>query len=829
MVLDSLVPVSTAAPTPTPTSNHSYPTSSTPGSLTSSSLGLSNSNSRNLNGNGNNGISLGSWNVSGSQRSSLGFGYSPYSTKSSGFKISSERGGSNVSPNPNSASPRTREPNTSIELEGTPERDSRMEGEGTGDSAGVFSFSSPYFGPQISNNQDEDLDGSEIDVDISGGDVKSPGWAAITLGQLSLSGNPNDSGGGLSTSPYLSTSTNRQGAVGGISSSRGGGGGSVPMVASNSGSGSSTNASRRYPPISSSNRPSNNRTNSGLSSSFQSGSPASRSLPSADDAIQAAAMHRRASYNRTASGAPRTSFGTSGPPSSFSFGASGVGNGSPGSPSPMGIVASSSMTSNGSSRFGRKSGGGGRRRASRSRDRAKVNVRGKGRVTADGEFDDDATDDDEMALDVNDEDDDTEDELLVGKNGGRVGSESVVGDMDQDSEMEESESGSTYGESQKRMGGNGWSINSNGIGANRNLSGYYTSTRGEYVGNSKLSTSGGSSSLSRPSLLDRARNSASQSPSLGLTLNNGIPTNSSRSFNNGFDSPRGIGGGGMSSSFNNGIGIGTSPNSSGRHHPYAQSPRSVSGSFGASNGSPSNRSNLTSSNPISTNLKRGGFGESNNNSSLSASSSNSRIGVSPLSKGGSSSSGTIATSSSPRNPSSNLPPLVTRGSSKRSSTQQEPPEEDNLSGSGDETESSEEISSSSIPKSKPSTSPSTSLSTSNSKKVVSNVNDDGTTAASAAAIRNRLGGASNCSAFISKLWHLMSNPEKYRDYIRWSEGGDSIILFSDNQKQDAFAKEVLPKLFKHGNVASFVSQLNVSPITGVEFRSRRKLETSLRG
>ena len=75
----------------------------------------------------------------------------------------------------------------------------------------------------------------------------------------------------------------------------------------------------------------------------------------------------------------------------------------------------------------------------------------------------------------------------------------------------------------------------------------------------------------------------------------------------------------------------------------------------------------------------------------------------------------------------------------------------------------------------------------------------------------------------------MSNPEKYRDYIRWSEGGDSIILFSDNQKQDAFAKEVLPKLFKHGNVASFVRQLNVSPITGVEFRSRRKLETSLRG
>ncbi|PKI84605.1 hypothetical protein MVES_001688 [Malassezia vespertilionis] len=77
------------------------------------------------------------------------------------------------------------------------------------------------------------------------------------------------------------------------------------------------------------------------------------------------------------------------------------------------------------------------------------------------------------------------------------------------------------------------------------------------------------------------------------------------------------------------------------------------------------------------------------------------------------------------------------------------------------------------------------------------------------AIRDRLGGAANCSAFISKLWHLMINPELYGKYIHWNEAGDTIILNNDPEIANEFAAEVLPKLFKHGNNASFVRQLNL--------------------
>lgn len=77
------------------------------------------------------------------------------------------------------------------------------------------------------------------------------------------------------------------------------------------------------------------------------------------------------------------------------------------------------------------------------------------------------------------------------------------------------------------------------------------------------------------------------------------------------------------------------------------------------------------------------------------------------------------------------------------------------------------------------------------------------------AIRERLGGAANCSAFISKLWYLMCRPELYSKYIHWSESGDSVILSNDPDINNEFASEVLPKLFKHGNNASFVRQLNL--------------------
>ena len=81
--------------------------------------------------------------------------------------------------------------------------------------------------------------------------------------------------------------------------------------------------------------------------------------------------------------------------------------------------------------------------------------------------------------------------------------------------------------------------------------------------------------------------------------------------------------------------------------------------------------------------------------------------------------------------------------------------------------------------------------------------------AQVAAIRDRLGGAASCSAFISKLWHLMINPGQYSKYIRWDEAGTSIILSSEPDIANEFASDVLPRLFKHGNNASFIRQLNL--------------------
>ncbi|PWZ01593.1 hypothetical protein BCV70DRAFT_157893 [Testicularia cyperi] len=81
--------------------------------------------------------------------------------------------------------------------------------------------------------------------------------------------------------------------------------------------------------------------------------------------------------------------------------------------------------------------------------------------------------------------------------------------------------------------------------------------------------------------------------------------------------------------------------------------------------------------------------------------------------------------------------------------------------------------------------------------------------AQVAAIRDRLGGAASCSAFISKLWHLMINPAQYSKYIHWDEAGASIILCSEPDVANEFASDVLPRLFKHGNNASFIRQLNL--------------------
>ncbi|XP_053322971.1 heat shock factor protein 1 isoform X2 [Spea bombifrons] len=66
------------------------------------------------------------------------------------------------------------------------------------------------------------------------------------------------------------------------------------------------------------------------------------------------------------------------------------------------------------------------------------------------------------------------------------------------------------------------------------------------------------------------------------------------------------------------------------------------------------------------------------------------------------------------------------------------------------------------------------------------------------------GGGSNVPAFLAKLWTLVEDPET-DPLICWSPEGSSFHVFD----QGRFAKEVLPKFFKHNNMASFVRQLNM--------------------
>ncbi|KAM4865335.1 heat shock factor protein 1 isoform 2-T2 [Thomomys bottae] len=65
-------------------------------------------------------------------------------------------------------------------------------------------------------------------------------------------------------------------------------------------------------------------------------------------------------------------------------------------------------------------------------------------------------------------------------------------------------------------------------------------------------------------------------------------------------------------------------------------------------------------------------------------------------------------------------------------------------------------------------------------------------------------GPSNVPAFLTKLWTLVSDPDTDA-LICWSPNGNSFHVFDQGQ----FAKEVLPKYFKHNNMASFVRQLNM--------------------
>ncbi|CAN9507568.1 unnamed protein product [Ophioblennius macclurei] len=63
---------------------------------------------------------------------------------------------------------------------------------------------------------------------------------------------------------------------------------------------------------------------------------------------------------------------------------------------------------------------------------------------------------------------------------------------------------------------------------------------------------------------------------------------------------------------------------------------------------------------------------------------------------------------------------------------------------------------------------------------------------------------SNVPAFLTKLWTLVED-EDTNEFICWSQEGTSFLVLDEQR----FAKEILPKFFKHNNMASFIRQLNM--------------------
>lgn len=76
-------------------------------------------------------------------------------------------------------------------------------------------------------------------------------------------------------------------------------------------------------------------------------------------------------------------------------------------------------------------------------------------------------------------------------------------------------------------------------------------------------------------------------------------------------------------------------------------------------------------------------------------------------------------------------------------------------------------------------------------------------------IRDRLGGAANCAAFIAKLWFLVTRPNRYGKYLHWNSTGSTVILSTDPDISNEFASEVLPRLWNHANYSSFIRQMNL--------------------
>ncbi|KPV78230.1 uncharacterized protein RHOBADRAFT_50725, partial [Rhodotorula graminis WP1] len=85
-------------------------------------------------------------------------------------------------------------------------------------------------------------------------------------------------------------------------------------------------------------------------------------------------------------------------------------------------------------------------------------------------------------------------------------------------------------------------------------------------------------------------------------------------------------------------------------------------------------------------------------------------------------------------------------------------------------------------------------------------------------VEGLIGLAPRVKPFVAKLSHLLSQPHNFQDCVVWDSSGASFILNANER----FVGDVLPRLFGHGNVASFTRQLNLpSPLGRRARRARR--------
>ncbi|KAK6454674.1 HSF-type DNA-binding-domain-containing protein [Scheffersomyces xylosifermentans] len=77
--------------------------------------------------------------------------------------------------------------------------------------------------------------------------------------------------------------------------------------------------------------------------------------------------------------------------------------------------------------------------------------------------------------------------------------------------------------------------------------------------------------------------------------------------------------------------------------------------------------------------------------------------------------------------------------------------------------------------------------------------------------------------FIKELF-LMLQEESYKDVVRWTITGDSFVVLNTKE----FAKEILPRHFKHSKFVSFVRQLVIYDFHKVNIPDEAK-ETYLSG